>query len=101
MSAEKEAAYLSEIVSIVRDALPDTRYRLYLFGSRATGRATEASDFDIAVRAEVPIDRGLSVARERLEASTIPLKVDLVDLTMAGDTLIREVEGEGILLWTN
>ena len=100
-TSEKEAAYLSEIVSILREALPEARYRLYLFGSRATGRATGTSDLDIGVRADAPVERELSLARERIESSNVPLHVDLVDLATAGETLIREVESEGILLWTN
>ena len=100
-TSEKEAAYLSEIVSILRQALPETRYRLYLFGSRATRRAAEASDVDIGVRAHAPIERELSLAREKIESSNVPLHVDLIDLTTAAETLIHEVESEGIVLWTN
>jgi len=74
---------------------------MYLFGSRATDAFHETSDFDIGVLAEVDIRRELSLAREKLEQSNIPLSVDLVDLGTASEPFRQAVLTKGILLWTN
>jgi predicted nucleotidyltransferase len=72
-----------------------------LFGSRATGTAQPASDFDVAVLADEDISRELSVARDRLEESNIPFKVDLVDLRLATPAFRRAAQAQGVLLWKN
>jgi len=74
---------------------------LYLFGSRATDAYHETSDFDIGVLAEEDVRRELSLAREILEQSNIPLSVDLVDLGTAPKAFKQTVLTKGILLWTN
>jgi len=74
---------------------------VYLFGSRATGTAQPASDFDMAVLANEDISRELSVARDMLEESNIPFKVDLVDLRLAAPAFRRAAQAQGVLLWKN
>jgi hypothetical protein len=59
------------------------------------------SDFDIAVLAEEDISRELSLAREMLEQSNIPLTIDLVDLSTTSAAFRQSVQNEGVLLWTN
>ena len=93
-------AYLPRIVEVVRRALEDASCSVWLFGSRATGRATPVSDFDLAVRADGDISSELGFAREELDESTIPFVVDLVDLREASVALIEQVNRKGILLWT-
>jgi hypothetical protein len=93
-------AYLPKIVEIVRRALEGASCSVWLFGSRATGRATPVSDFDLAVRAEEDVSSGLGRAREELDESTIPFLVDLVDLREASAALIDQVNTKGILLWS-
>ena len=92
---------VSEIVSILRRAVGQKRCRVYLFGSRATGHASAGSDFDIAISSEEEIDTELSIARELLESSNIPYKVDLINLRMAPERLVESIRTEGVLLWTN
>ena len=95
-----DSPYLTEITRILRQALQGMRCRVYLFGSRATGRHCVASDFDIAV--ESPTNEPcLGIAREMLEASNIPFTVDLVDLKATSEVLRRRVLEGGILLWSN
>jgi uncharacterized protein len=93
-------AYLPRIVDIVRRALEGVPCSVWLFGSRATGRGTAVSDFDLAVRAEASVSKALADAREDLEESTIPFLVDLVDLREASAALIDQVNTKGILLWS-
>jgi predicted nucleotidyltransferase len=96
-----ESRYLAQIRAILADALNGKSCSVYLFGSRATGVHTQISDFDIAVEAAEDVSRELSVAREKLELSNIPFKVDLVDLRDTSKAFARLVHAEGILLWRN
>jgi predicted nucleotidyltransferase len=93
--------YLAQITSILSQAFQGKRCQVYLFGSRAIGNYTETSDFDIAVLACGSICKELSVAREMLELSNIPFTVDLIDLNVASERLVREVQEGGILIWDN
>lgn len=73
--------------------------RVYLFGSAAKGLAGAGSDIDVAVLPLKPLPVGvLSSVRERLEESTIPYQVDLVDLTRTDPSFRKRVQEEG-LLW--
>ena len=89
--------YLSRIKDMLSQVL--TGCQVYLFGSRATGRYREESDFDIGVLAPRDISRELSIAREMLEESAIPFTVDLVDLSATSIEFVEKVQREGILLW--
>ena len=93
--------YQAQIEAILKQALRGKKYRAYLFGSRAAGVHNPASDIDIGIFTDdLPIDIELSLAREALANSTIPLVVELVDLNRASANFRRQVLLEGILLWT-
>jgi predicted nucleotidyltransferase len=81
--------------------LADTSCQVYLFGSRATKSAAPTSDFDIAVDAAGDIGRRLGLIRESLAQSTIPYKVDLVDLKAVSEEFRRQVNKESVLIWKN
>jgi predicted nucleotidyltransferase len=51
MDAAKFAA------SVIRRHLPDPAYRVFLFGSRAMGSASERSDIDIGIEGPAPVSR--------------------------------------------
>jgi uncharacterized protein len=88
---------LAETRRIVLDGLSNHKARVFLFGSRARGEARSASDIDVGVLPAAPLPFGLlGEIRERLEESTIPFEVDLVDLSEAGESFRRRVEREGI-----
>ncbi len=93
--------HLHGIQEIVQRSLADVSCRVYLFGSRATGAAHPGSDADIAVAADVDVSLLLSQMRFALEESTIPYKVDLVDLNYASADFQQQVLAEGILIWKN
>lgn len=97
----RDAADLAQIQAILMYALRGKACTVYLFGSRATGTAQPASDFDMAVLANEDISRELSVARDMLEESNIPFKVDLVDLRLAAPAFRRAAQAQGVLLWKN
>ena len=100
-TAPDQAAYLAQIKAILGRALRGSACRVYVFGSRATGTAQPTSDFDLGVLAPEDISRELSVARDLFEESTIPFKVDVVDLQTATPEFRRAAQDQGILLWTN
>lgn len=85
---------------IVLDQLAGRAVRVFLFGSRARGQAAPGSDIDIALLAPTRLPRALiSRVRESLEESTIPLRVDVVDLAVADEAFRRAVLAEGVE-WT-
>lgn len=72
--------------------------RVYLFGSRATGRARRASDIDVAVWPLAELSEGtLAAIREALFETMIPYTVDLVDLRDANAAFRARVLAEGVL----
>lgn len=89
---------LAEIESILGDVFARKNCKCYLFGSRATGTHRATSDVDIAVLADEDVRWEMGLARERLEASNVVLKVDLVELRTASEPFVKRVFGEGILL---
>jgi predicted nucleotidyltransferase len=90
--------YLDRIKDIVLDALAGYSVTVYLFGSRARGTARRASDVDIAVEAHRPLPPGvLARLRDTLEESTVPYRVEILDLASAGDALRRRVKQEGVV----
>lgn len=73
---------LVAIRTIVQKHLPDRTYKVFLFGSRATGSARRFSDFDIGVLGNTALPAGtLSDIQEELENSDIPYKVEVIDFT--------------------
>ena len=66
---------------LVIDALGERQATVYLFGSHARGEVRHASDIDVAIlpREELP-PSFFALLRDRIEESTIPYDVDLVDL---------------------
>lgn len=94
-----KAAYKEQLLTIIYKRLPGCR--VYLFGSRARGDDVHGSDIDIA------LDAGNAISRDILlnigidiDETTIPMKVDVIDLYTASDELKKDIMREGIL-WTN
>lgn len=88
---------LAEVRRIVDSHLGEFGVRVYLFGSFARRRERTASDIDVGILPSAPLPAGLlSHVREDLEESWIPYRVDLVDLSQAGQDLMQSVMLEGI-----
>ena len=72
---------------------------LYLFGSRARGDNGPNSDYDFAYRVKEPTSlikmAGLMVDLEELVGNS----VDIVDMKMASEHFLKEIERDGILLY--
>jgi predicted nucleotidyltransferase len=75
---------LAKVQAILARLLPDRE--VYAFGSRATGRAREFSDLDLAVMGDEPLPAAARTAlREAFAGSTLPFRVDIVDWCEAGE----------------
>ena len=97
MCVESDAV-LERVRELVTSSLQRYDVRVYLFGSHATGAAHHASDVDVAVDVVKHLPPGvLARLREALEESTIPYRVELVDLRDAGAKFRDRVLREGIL----
>jgi uncharacterized protein len=86
------------ITTIIKRYLPTAL--IYLFGSRARKDHSATSDFDIAIDAMKKIDElTLSAIRDGIEESTIPFKVDIIDLHAITDDFKKKILTEG-KLWS-
>ena len=99
MTRYRERA-LARVRTIVLEALAGWDAGVYLFGSSATGATRRASDIDVAVESRRPLpSRVLADLRETLEESTIPYRVEVVDLSDTDSDFRGRVRREGVR-WT-
>ena len=69
---------LSEVKSILNTLIPERS--VWVFGSRANGKARLFSDLDIAIFGDHPLSLDkLALLREAFDESDLPYKVDIVD----------------------
>lgn len=79
-------------------AVNDAPVKVYLFGSWARGEERRTSDIDVGIWSEVPLHPGLITnIRSLLEESTVPYRVDVVDLTTSDEPFLNKVKEEGIV----
>ncbi len=82
---------LKEVVAIIRRLINAQHYCIFLFGSRAVGKANPRSDYDIGIESKESITAiVMSDIRDALDFLPILQKIDLVDMAqMSGD--VREL----------
>jgi predicted nucleotidyltransferase len=91
-----QSQVIRRVREIVLQGLKGQAVEVYLFGSRAAGRAGAVSDIDVAVNPLKPLPAGLlSRIREELEESNVPYRVDLVDLSRLGNEWLERVRAVG------
>src|SRR5260370_22233908 len=79
--------------SVIRRHLPDPAYRVFLFGSRATGSAGERSDIDIGIEGPSPIPRAaLAAIADELEETPTLYTIEIVDFARVSDDFRRVAE---------
>jgi predicted nucleotidyltransferase len=84
--------------AVVRRHLSDPAYRVFLFGSRATGTAGGRSDIDIGIEGPAPVPRAALIAIEdELEEAPTLFTVEIVDFARVSETF-RRVASERIPL---
>ncbi len=87
---------IRKIIAVAKACFPNSK--VYLFGSRATGKFTDSSDIDIAIDANGEQRRAdIGEVRDMLNASDIIHKVDVVDLHGVSQTMRDKILEEGIL----
>ncbi|MBI4351535.1 MAG: nucleotidyltransferase domain-containing protein [Elusimicrobia bacterium] len=90
---------IAETVSVLRRRLPEGKCKIYLFGSQAKDAAGPASDIDIGLYGDKPLD-DLTLLRLRDEVKAIPTlrKIEIVDLNKTDAGFRREVLSHAKLL---
>lgn len=91
---QKSEKFIKELLF---EKLPPDR-RIFLFGSRATGRAGFSSDLDIGIIADKVDEKILIEIKEMIEESFVPFKVDLVDFTSV-DAEFKQKALEQVIKW--
>lgn len=75
-----------QIKKTVKKYLPAENYRIFIFGSRATGKDQRFSDVDVGILGPKMIPGHMMVKiQEELENSRIPFKIDVVDFQKVSD----------------
>jgi uncharacterized protein len=91
--------YMDRIRTIIFDEIGDRQIRVFLFGSRTGQNSRPASDVDIALLGPTRLDRPwLADLRDRLEESTVPYHVDIVDMNVVKEDF-RKAVLPGALEW--
>ena len=88
---------IGELRRMVLAALGERDAEVWLFGSCARGEVLQHSDIDIAIlpRDDLP-GSVFPELSERIEESSIPYDVDVVDLRQAVPELVAVVRREGV-----
>ncbi len=92
---------LSSAVEIIRKRMPaGIKYRVFLFGSRATGRSVERSDYDIGIEAEEALPPGTVLEMEEaLDRLPDLHKVEVVDFQRVSEEFRRVAKEKIKILW--
>ena len=75
------------------------QYEVWAFGSRATRKAKEFSDLDLAVMTDVPLSLDIAAnLSEEFSESDLPWKVDVVDWASASEGFRKIIERDKVIL---
>lgn len=84
-----------EIKNIIFRFLDQKKYRVFIFGSRATGKAKKFSDYDMGILGKKPLSSDIKISiEEALEESDIPYTVDIVDFSLVSPTFKKTALAE-------
>lgn len=92
---------IETLKKLIADVIREKGISVYLFGSRAKGKASYNSDIDIGIIREDGGEVGklITLLKEKIENSNIPYKVDVVDLSQVPEEFREKALKEGKLLW--
>lgn len=89
------------IKKIIFEHLSPKQYRVFVYGSRAAGRARKWSDYDIGIIGKKPVSQNiLWKVEEELEESDLPVIVQVVDFNTV-DNEFKKVALQHTKPWTN
>lgn len=85
-----------DILGIIRKYLDLSQYKVFVFGSRVTGKGDDRSDIDIGIEGdkEIPLETMGKIKDEAEELPTL-YKIDIVDFFQLSDKF-KEVAKEKI-----
>jgi uncharacterized protein len=93
MNIKIESKYLNLIKNIINSILQDKNLKIYVFGSRAKGNARQYSDLDVALKSDSKIDVDkINKIKIGLDDTTIPYKIDVIDLNEISDSFKSCIE---------
>ena len=88
---------------IVHDILQKLvpQYEVWAFGSRATWKAREFSDLDLAIITDQPLSLDVSASlRHDFSESDLPWKVDIVDWAVTSESFRKIIERDKVVIQT-
>ena len=72
---------------------------VWAFGSRATWKAKEFSDLDLAIISDQPLSLDISASlRDDFSESDLPWKVDVVDWATTSESFRKIIERDGVVV---
>lgn len=88
---------MAVVKAILARHIPEAR--VWVFGSRAAGKAKKFSDLDLCIQLDAPLglDRSSALA-EAFAESDLPWKVDIVDWATTSDAFRRIIESQRVML---
>lgn len=93
----QEDPFLDMLKQLVLDNIKNVDATVYLFGSRAKKTARSTSDVDIAILPFTPLPiHFITNLKEKIEESSIPYYVDVIDLSQVDPTFRKKILSEGI-----
>ena len=96
---EKISKLLDEIKNIFKENII-IPFKLYIFGSFATGKATYFSDIDLALETNEDLDeKEIRKLREKLEDIRTLRKIDFIYLNKASKSIKDTIKKEGVLIY--
>jgi len=97
-TAETSSANLALARQIIFDKFKGYSVQVYLFGSHARGNARPTSDIDVGILPAEPLPIGLlAEVRDALFESTIPVNIDLVNLSQTDESFKQHILQEAIV----
>ena len=85
-----------QCVDVIKARLPERQWRVWLFGSQATGVAGPGSDVDIAIEGDTSVPwEMLAAIREEIEEIQTLRSIDVVDARAADDRFRAQIFAHG------
>lgn len=79
-----------KIKKIIFRFLNPLEYKVFIFGSRVTGKAKKFSDYDVGIIGKKPVSWStLALIEEALEESDLLYRVDVVDFSLVSSVFRR------------
>ena len=89
-----DATHRELVRSVLADHLPKG-VRVFVYGSRATGKARRWSDLDLLLEASEPLPRDIIIdLREAFDESDLPWPVDITDRATISDDFAKAIAAD-------